>query len=148
MVDRVDWRTTETIARWDVADNGDLAGVWQLPPLGAAEVYIPRWKLLYHVDDELSDSPEGVGLLRHAAESVRRLGVYLGLEGKGFQNSVNGNMVGRSPRADMKAGKMTDAQIETAERGLKDYLQNHRRKEDLYALLDSKTYRNLSLIHI
>ena len=142
VVDRVDWRTTETITRWDVSRAGDLAGVWQLPPDTGGEVYIPRWKLLYHVDDELSDSPEGVGLLRHAAETVRRLGVYLGLEGKGFQNSVNGNMVGRSPRADMKAGKMTDAQIETAESGLKDYLQNHRRKEDLYALLDSKTYRN------
>jgi hypothetical protein len=142
VVDRVDWRTTETIARWDVADNGDLAGVWQLPPLGAAEVYIPRWKMLYHVDDELSDSPEGVGLLRHAAESVRRLAVYLSLEGKGYQNSVNGNMVGRTPRAQMKASKMNDAAIDTAEAGLKDYLQNHRKKEDLYTLLDSKTYPN------
>ena len=69
VVDRVDWRTTETIARWDMSANGDLAGVWQLPPLGAGEVYIPRWKLLYHVDDELSDSPEGVG---RAASSVWR----------------------------------------------------------------------------
>jgi hypothetical protein len=140
--DRIDWRPSATIERWDTDANGVVHGVWQRSTDTGAEIYIPRARLVYHVDDELTDSPEGTGLLRHAAETVRRLLVYLSIEGKGYQNSVNGNMVGRTPSAEMKASRMDAAAIAAAEAGLRDYLQNHRKKEDLHLVLDSKTYKN------
>lgn len=140
--DRIDWRPTHTIDRWDADANGKIHGVWQRLIDTGSLVYLPRAKLVYHVDDELSDNPEGTGLLRHAAETVRRLGAYLAIEGKGYQNSVNGNMVGRAPVAAMRADKLTEAQITEAKSGLKDYLENHRKKEDLHIVLDSRTYKN------
>ena len=138
--DRIDWRRPATIERWDVDSNNAVHGVWQQGKSGES-VYLPRAKLVYHVDDELTDSPEGVGLLRHAAETVRRLKLYLSHEARAIKNSANGNLVGKSPRAAMRADNLTDAQIANAERGLRDYLENHERKDGLYLMLDSKTYR-------
>lgn len=138
---RLDWRRPATIERWDVDDNNTVHGVWQATKTGAP-VYLPRAKLVYHVDDELTDAPDGVGLLRHAAETVRRLKLYLSHEARAIKNSANGNLVGKSPRAGMKADRMAAEEIAAAELGLRSYLENHERKDGLFLVLDSKTYKN------
>lgn len=140
VIDRVDWRGAHTIERWDTDANNTVHGVWQRGKTGE-EIYLPRAKLVYHVDDELNDSPEGVGLLRHAAEGVRRLKLYLSLEARAVKNSANGNLVGRSPRSAMKSDNLSAEDIAKAESGLRNYLENHERKEGLYLMLDSKPYK-------
>lgn len=139
--DRIDWRKPATIERWDTDDNNVVHGVWQLGKTGA-QVYLPRAKLVYHVDAELSDGPEGVGLLRHAAETARRLKLYLSNEARAIKNSANGNLVGKVPKAAMREDKLSAASITAAEEGLRNYLENHERKDGLYLVLDSKTYKN------
>lgn len=135
------FRPPHTIERWDTDEQtGVVRGCWQRNPTTQAEIYLPRWKLLRRVDDVLSDSPEGTGLLRHVAELARVLEVYVNIEGKGFQNSVNGNMVGRVPKAEIS--KLDAAAQTAALAGIKDYLENHRKKENLSLELDSSTYKN------
>jgi hypothetical protein len=43
--------------------TGRLKGVIQESPLTGESLYIPRWKSIYLVDDLLSDSPDGLGLV-------------------------------------------------------------------------------------
>jgi hypothetical protein len=62
---------------------------------------IPRGRLLYAVDDTLTDSPDGVGLFRHIVELVRRLGVLEGLEGLAYETDIRGMPIGRAPIAKM-----------------------------------------------
>lgn len=136
----VAWRPPHTISRWNQDQHGALLGVWQRQPDGGDEVYIPRWKVLYHSDQTLSSDPAGVGLLRGVAEVARQLMALVQLEGKGFTNSVNGNMVGYVPEAEI-AKLAKDKQAEALS-GIKGYLENHRRKDDLALTLDSSTYKN------
>src|SRR5688572_14756179 len=56
-------RPQHTMGRWNVDKHGDVKGFWQNTYAnGSVEVYIPRRKTVYLVDDSLTDSPEGMGL--------------------------------------------------------------------------------------
>ena len=83
-------RAQRTIERWDVEDTGRVLGALQRSPQTQEEIYLPREKLLYIVDDTFNDSPEGLGLFRHLAAPARRLKRYEQLEGFGFETDLRG----------------------------------------------------------
>jgi hypothetical protein len=95
-------RPLATIHRWDVDPDGTLNGVWQLSPWSFEEIPIPRNRLVYTADLDLSDSPEGTGLLRHVAESARCLRRLLQIEGWSFETGLGGTPVARIPYAELK----------------------------------------------
>jgi len=146
-------RPQHTIERWDKPDD---RSPWQaVGQLGAGGVryVIPRGRLLYAVDDTLTDSPDGVGLMRHVVELVRRLGVLEGLEGLAYETDLRGMPIGRAPIVDLKAAAQTEvgndkAKIEgyVSERTqkLREALQGIVKSPEKlqYLLLDSGTYRN------
>lgn len=137
-------RAQSTIKRWDVAEDGTVLGVGQESPQTMRELYIPRSKLLYLVDDTLSDSPEGLGLFRHLAEPSARLRRYEQLEGTGFEGDLRGIPVGRGPFRDIEAkvqnGTMTRQDAAALMKPLRDFLRAHVRSEKLALSLDSSTY--------
>jgi hypothetical protein len=140
-------RPQSTIEQWDVGEHGEVFGVVQRSPSTGLDIYLPRWKLVYLVDDSISDSPEGAGLFRHIVESVRRLKRYEQLEGWGFETDLRGIPVGRAPLAKLqelvKSGEINDAQADEALSGLRKFLQGHVRNPALGLLLDSVTYEDL-----
>jgi hypothetical protein len=84
-------RAQKTIERWDIDPvNGEVRGVWQRIPQSGREVYLPRGKIMYVVDDSLSDSPEGLGLFRHIVKTSKALQVLERLEGLGFETDLRG----------------------------------------------------------
>lgn len=137
-------RAQSTISKWDLMDDGAVLGVTQTSPQTMLDLYIPRQKCLYLVDDTLSDSPEGLGLFRHLAQSAQRLSRYEQLEGFGFETDLRGIPVGRAPFTDMAAavtaGEITDAQRRALEKPIKDFIKNHVKSAKLGMLLDSITY--------
>lgn len=139
-------RAQSTISKWDLMDDGTVLGVTQQSPQTMMELYIPRQKCLYLVDDTLSDSPEGLGLFRHLAQSAQRLARYEQLEGFGFETDLRGIPVGRAPftelAAAVTAGDITDAQRRAIEKPLRDFIQNHVKSAKLGMLLDSITYES------
>jgi len=139
-------RPQSTIYKWDVDEQGLVYGAIQTSPKTGIEIYLPRWKLIYLVDDALSDSPEGLGLLRHIAEPVRRLRRYEQLEGWGFETDLRGIPIGRAPLSalqELKAsGQLSAAQLEQATLGLTNFLQGHVRQPTLGLMLDSITYED------
>jgi len=137
-------RAQKTIERWDLDEHGKVHGVLQRSPQTMKEHYIPRAKSVYMVDDSLQDSPEGLGLFRHMAETSRSLVRLEQLEGWGFELDCRGMPVGRGPFSDLQelvdAGELTEAKKAEIEQPLSDFIENHVQAPQRGLFLDSKTY--------
>ncbi len=139
-------RPQQTIEKWDVRQSGELRGVVQRAPQDQREIYLPRSKFVYAVDDALSDSPEGLGLFRHCVEPARILARYEQLEGWGFETDLRGTPVGRAPlqalQDQVDSGEKTPAERDQAIAGMTNFITNHIRNPKLGMLLDSMTYES------
>ncbi len=139
-------RAQLTVDRWDMAEDGAVLGVIQRSPQTSRDIYIPRSKLLYVVDDTLSDSPEGLGLFRHLVAPAQRLFRYEQLEGFGFEADLRGVPIGRGPFTELAnrvaSGEISQADREAAEAPLRKFIQNHIKTSKLGMLLDSIVYES------
>lgn len=139
-VDDIYQRPQHTIERWDIADTGDVLGVWQRSPQTGAENYIRREKLIYLLDDTLTDSPEGMGLFRQIVEPAERLRELVRLEATGYSRDMRGLPIARAPLAAMKKAEMTDEEVAAATQTLSSFAGIEAKDKDTYLLLDSSTY--------
>lgn len=139
-------RPQVTIERWDCDEKGRVKGVWQRDPNNAREIYIPRAKMMYAVDDSLNDTPEGLGLYRHLVGPSRLLTRYEELEGWGYETDLRGIPVGRAPIAELRAavdqGSITDIQMKQALEPLRSFIENHIKGPKLGIMLDSQPYQS------
>lgn len=142
-----------TIWRWNRPDpQASWIGVEQMTQAADGRSwYIPRERLFYSVENTLSASPEGVGLLRQTAESTRVLDAYLRYEGIGLQTDLRGIPSAKAPLQDLvnaarTAGKKTDAEIrsyvQNATADLVNFLANHNKDERQGILLDSASFKD------
>ena len=140
----IEQRSQSTIERWDVDENGRVAGAIQISPQTQHELYLARAKVLYIVDDTLDDSPEGLGLFRHVVEPARRLERYEQLEGYGFETDLRGIPVARLPLAELNRmvadGEINEEQRRAMEWPLRQFIEKHIRDPKIGLLLDSMTY--------
>lgn len=140
----IESRPQWTIWRWEVDERGTVIGAWQRDPLTGRELGLPRGKLMYLVDDTLTDSPEGMGLLRHCYEPARRLEEYLRQEGLGYLRDLQGIPLGRAPITDLQnavnAKKMTKAQMDQALQTLQDFVTLERKDRKTGIVLDSQPF--------
>jgi len=142
-------RAQNTIERWDIDPiSGEVQGIIQRTPQNQQEVYLPRGKVMYLVDDSISDSPEGLGLFRHLVKPAKALRTLERLEGIGFETDLRGVPVGRGPFAALaameQAGQLKRADRIALEEPMRDFIENHLRNASSGLLLDSATYRDLS----
>ena len=125
-------RPQVTIERWDLDPTGSVLGCFQRVTAGAREVYLPRSKFIHMVDDALNDSPEGLGLLRHAVRACDRLRGYEDLEQVGFETDLRGIPVGRAPISDLREQlnkkTITGAQFAKALSAVDSFVKNHIKK--------------------
>lgn len=136
-----------TIERWDLDVTGQVIGCVQRSEQTSEEIYLPRNKLAYIVDDSLNDSPEGLGLFRHLAEAAQRLRVYEELEGFGFEADTRGIPILRAPISELddlvEAREISSAQKNHILQGFLDFQKNHIKTPELGILMDSDPYRSL-----
>lgn len=142
----IEARPQWTIQRWQVDDAGKINGAWQRDPLTGKELGLPRSKIMYLVDDTLTDSPEGMGLLRHVVEPVTRLTEYQKQEGYGFERDLRGVPIGRAPIEELKAAVManriTQQQMDQAVDDLKKFVTLEKKTQDTAIILNSQPYVN------
>lgn len=142
----VEPRPQHTIQQWAVDDSGTVTGVIQQSPQTFTEIPLPRGKLVYIVDDSISDSPEGLGLFRHVVEAVERLREYERLEGIGFEGDLRGIPVGRAPittlQQAVKSGQISQAQADAQLESMRRFLTSHKKTASLAMLLDSRVYES------
>lgn len=133
-----------TIERWDVNDEGLVEGVLQRNPNTQREIFLPRQKIVYLVDDTLSDSPEGLGIFRHLAQSGQHLKRYEQLEGFGFETDLRGIPIARGPFTELarmvEAGDITQEERVKIELPMRTFIEKHVKTPTLGLLLDSITY--------
>lgn len=137
-------RAQRTIEQWDMDQHGVVHGVVQRSPITSEEIYLPREKLIYTVDDTLNDSPEGLGLFRHLVEPANALRRFQQLEGWAFETDLRGTPIGRAPIAALqqlvKESKLSKADASRALRPMEEFIQKHIKHPELGLLLDSMTY--------
>ena len=142
----VEPRAQRTIERWDVDKTGKVLGALQRSPQTQEEIYLPREKIVYIVDDSLHDSPEGLGLFRHLVEPANRLKRYEQLEGFGFETDLRGIPVGKGPFSDLadlvKRGDITGEQRHAIEQPMQEFITKHIKTPNIGLLLDSATYES------
>lgn len=140
----IESRPAWTIWRWEVDERGTVTGMWQRDPLTGRELGLPRGKVMYLVDDTLTDSPEGMGLLRHCFEPGKRLEEYLKQEAFGYLRDLQGIPVGRAPIDDLQqavaSGKMTQAQMNQALQSLQDFVTLEKKDKNTGVVLSSTPY--------
>lgn len=138
-------RAQATIERWDVDVSGTVLGMVQRNPQDQREIYLPRGKTIYLVDDTLNDSPEGMGLFRHLIKTAKRLERYELLEAWGFETDLRGVPVARGPFTQLEqmvtAQTLTRAQADALKQPMLDFIESHNRNPELGMLLDSMTYQ-------
>lgn len=136
-----------TIERWWMDKDGWMAGCVQTSPQTGKPASIPREKMVYVVDDALNDSPEGLGLLRHVSDSVKRLQRLQELELYGFAGDLRGIPVARAPL--MELDRAVKNKVITQERanelisGMEDFVKNHVKNPDLGLMIDSTPYKGV-----
>jgi hypothetical protein len=139
-------RPLATIVRWDVDMDGTLRGVWQQSPWTLEEIPIPRARMVYTADLDLSDSPEGTGILRHAAQTASELRRLQQIEGWGFETSLGGVPIVRIPYAELnqqvKDGKLTKQQAEDFVKGAKKFIEDRVITPGRGLALESMTFKD------
>jgi len=144
----IDSRPQHTIERWERNDNDDIIGVWQRKPQGGIEVPIDRWKLIYLVDDTLTDNPEGLGWFRHLVDPAERLKEYLKLEKTGYERNLAGIPVGRAPitgiNRSVKNKTLTEQEGKTLLKGLTDFVSLELKQKNTGLILDSQTFESVT----
>jgi len=142
-------RPQHTIERWNTDIHGQVNGFWQggLSQAGTADVYIPRLKTVYLVDDALSDSPEGLGVLRHLVEPNRVRKRYMQLEGRGYERDLNGIPVGKVPYTALNRavaqGIYTRDQADGFIRALESFVTMEAKGTATGLILDSQPYETI-----
>lgn len=138
-------RPQRTIERWDVDIYGNVEGVVQRSVQTGKEIWIPRDKLVYLVDDTLNDSPEGLGLFRHIIKTAKKLERFELLEAWGMERDLRGTPVARGPLSDIeslnKQGTITASDVTALKSPLETWVSNALRGKDTGLFLDSATYR-------
>lgn len=137
-------RPSHTIEQWDTDEQGKLRGILQRSPQDNEEIYVPRWKLVYSVEDSMTDLPEGLGIFRNIVETADRLRRYEQLEGFGFETDLRGTPVGRAPLVELamkvKRGELNQTQADSIVKPLRQFVSNHIKNPKLGMLLDSSVY--------
>jgi len=141
-----------SIQRWDKADEqSPWIGVEQRTKSGNT-YYLPRERLLYVVDDDITDSPDGVGVLRHVIEHARRVERFEQLEGWQAETDLRGMPLGYAPLEELRYAAVAAginpndqagiaAYVKAQTSWLSDLLEKHIKTPEISALIDSAVYK-------
>jgi len=136
-----------TIERWDLDETGTVLGIVQRSPQTQQEIYLPRTKTVYIVDDALNDSPEGLGLFRSIVEPSQRLARYEQLEGFGFETDLRGMPLVRIPYAKLRqaveAGTITAEDAQAAINEMEMFAKKHIKNPQIGVTLESQPYESI-----
>lgn len=139
-------RPQHTIERWGLDEHGYLTGVWQRAPDTQREIWIPRDRMIYAVDDALRDSPEGLGLMRHVVKASTAVSALQQIERTGYETDLAGVVKAWIPLAENQAlvesEDLTESQRTDVEEPLRTFAKKHIRSVELGLVLESEPYRS------
>lgn len=142
----IEVRPQHTIQRWGVDQQGTVTGVWQRSPQTGQEIWLPRSKIVYLVDDMMTDDPEGSGWFRAFADPWKRLENLLFLETIGYERNLAGTPIGRIPYAEINAavarGAIDQAKADEMIASVADFVEIQKKQPTTSLTIDSVPYLN------
>lgn len=139
-------RPQHTIERWEISESGAIEGAWQRSPQTGDLLGLPRTKIVYLVEDTLTDSPEGLGLFRHLAEPYNRFKKYLELEARAFERDLRGIPIGRVPitliNEAVEDGTLKKEEALKMIKEMEDFVQLQVKESNTGMVLDSQPYES------
>lgn len=109
---------------------------------------LPLRECFYCVDHTMSDAPDGIGLLRHVMELVRRLEHYEILEGIAYDSDMSGTPVAYAPLSEMRSAAQGDdakkqLAVDAATANIRSTLEHRIKNPEkmLWSLLDSSLWQ-------
>lgn len=146
--DTIENRPQWTIERWDIDERHRVIGFGQRDPATANEIYIPRRKTVYTVDDTFSDQPDGLGVLRQVYKDAQKLITLEDLETSGFERDLRGSVIARIPYSELKRrvdnGEIAETDATAAIKAIENIAAMVRKSPDTAIAMDSAPYSNKS----
>lgn len=113
-------------------------------------VEIPLDECFYCVDDTFTDSPDGLGILRHVIEYVRRLDLFEGWELKAFSEDLGGIPYSKAPLGELSAASGTEdadaiqTSLNAATQVIRDFMNKRNKTPEVaqWLMQDSADYTN------
>jgi predicted ABC-type ATPase len=140
----IEARPQHTIEQWDIDIDGSVLGVWQRSVQTGVMLGIPRSKIVYLVEDTLTDSPEGLGMFRHMADPYQRLKQLQELEIRAYERDLRGIPIARMPLSRLKQAVdqevITPAEANTMIQGMQDMVTMQVKQSNTGLVLDSIPY--------
>lgn len=144
----IEQRPQYTIEKWAADEQGNILGVWQRAPQNGQLLWIPRSKMVYLVDDMMTDSPEGMGWFRACAEPAERLKRFMEVETTGYERNLAGIPIGRIPYAEInnavKSNALTQAQADEIINAIEDFVSLQAKDQATSIVLDSAPYESIT----
>lgn len=147
-LENIEVRPQHTIEQWVLDDRGTILGMFQRNPQTNEMLGLPREKLLYIVEDALTDSPEGLGVFRHIAEPYARLKRLQELEIRGYERDLRGIPLGRAPisaiNQAVRSGTLSPEEAKRLISGIESIVQMQVKQMDTGVILDSARYASIT----
>ncbi len=144
----IEQRPQHTIWRWGTDPNGQVSGVWQRDPMNGNEIWLPRSKLVYLVDDMMTDDPEGLGWFRALADPAERMKRFQELETIAFERNLAGTPIGRVPYSEIEAavaaGTVTRADANAMIKAMEEFVDLQVKEPTTSLILDSAPYESIT----
>ncbi len=99
-------RSQDSLLRWEMQEDGGISGLWQLPPMGGGQLFIPIERMLLYRTTSRKNSPEGTSILRAAYKSWYLRKTIEEMEAIGIERELAGLPVVSIP-ADFLAANAT-----------------------------------------
>ncbi len=87
---KIPLRGQDTISRWELADNGDIEGLWQIRQSDMKEIFIPITKIILFRTTTKKNNPEGRSIVRNAFRSYFFKTRIENFEGIGVERDLAG----------------------------------------------------------
>lgn len=108
---KIQIRSQDSLSRWEIQEDGGIAGLWQNPPDKAREIFIPIGKSLLFRPRAHKGSPEGKSLLRNAYKPYFYLNRLQDVEAVGIERELAGTPIVRIPASLLQSSAAADQTI-------------------------------------
>jgi len=107
-------RAQETLVRWEMQEDGGIAGWWQQPPTGGGQVFLPIERGLLFRTQARKNNPEGRSILRNAYRPWFILRTLENVEAVGMERELAGLPVVSIPARYLTSDEAADVIVRQA----------------------------------
>lgn len=135
-------RSQLSLDRWEIDEEGGIAGMWQYPPNGGAPIFIPIEKSLLFRTRSAGGNPEGRAIIRNAYKSYHILKNVQMIEAIGIERELAGLPVIRIPASIINNAANGDANAQAQLAAYKQVARDLKLNEQGSLIIPSDTYKD------